>query len=159
MSISPEVQQELKEIFCTLSDTGSQHGIMCGTKLVPAASSLGVTLKPTTVSYYDGEKKNNLNFETFVVIISTALQQDTDYLQGDVLESFNHFDPSRKGVCESGEIHRWLNLLGEHVDLYEVEKQILSSSNAGNDEDGTGETISRDKYAALVAEAPLPFSG
>ena len=46
MSISPEVQQELKEIFCTLSDTGSQHGIMCGTKLVPAASSLGVTLKP-----------------------------------------------------------------------------------------------------------------
>ena len=54
--------------------------------------------------------------------------------------------------CESGEIHRWLNLLGEHVDLYEVEKQILSSSNADNDEDGTGETLSRDKYAALVAE-------
>ncbi len=159
MSISPEVQQELLEIFCTLSDTGDKQGIMSGTKLVPAASTLGVTLKPTTVSFYDGEKKNDLNYETFVVIISTALQQDTDYLQGDVQESFDHFDPSRKGLCESGEIHRWLNLLGEHIDLYEVEKQILSSSNADNDEDGTGETLSLMKYAALIAEAPVPSTG
>ena len=98
MPVSPEIQQELLEIFCTLSDTGNKHGIMSGTKLVPAASTLGVTLKPTTVSFYDGEKKNDLNYETFVVIISTALEQDMDYLQGDVQESFNHFDPSGNGV-------------------------------------------------------------
>jgi len=156
MSLSPETQQELLEIFCTLSDTGDAKGMMSGRKLVAAASTLGMTLKPTTVSFYSGEKINDLDYQTFISLISAAKQQDASYLDADVQESFNHFDPSRKGECESGELHRWLNLLGEHVDLNEVEKQILASSNATNDEDGTGETLSLEKYAALIADAPVP---
>jgi Ca2+-binding EF-hand superfamily protein len=172
MGISNEVRNEIEEIFSTLSDTGDLRGLLPGTKLALAASAFDLVLKPTTLSFYNGEKggkSNDLNFETFVVLLTTAINQDPSYLENDVMESFDHFDPSQKGVCEAGEIHRWLNLLGEHVDLAEVERQIGNQDASGSNDKGDGkqqqqqqqeskesETLSFPQYMNLVLSAPNP---
>ena len=68
--ISPEVRQEIAEIFCMLSDTGDIQGYLPGPKLALAASTLDLTLKPTVLSFYKGEKgkskSSDLNFDTFL---------------------------------------------------------------------------------------------
>ena len=169
MGISSEVRNEIEEIFSTLSDTGDLRGLLPGTKLALAASAFDLVLKPTTLSFYNGEKggkSNDLNFETFVVLLTTAINQDPSYLENDVMESFDHFDPSQNGVCEAGEIHRWLNLLGEHIDLAEVERQISdqdassSSNDKGNgkqqQESKESATMSFPQYMNLVLSAPDP---
>ena len=161
--ISAELRQEILEIFCVLSDTGDIRGVLSGPKLALAASTLDLTLKPTVLSFYKGEKgkpANDLNFETFLSLMTASIVQDPSYLDKDVEESFSHFDPSNVGHCEAGEVHRWLNLLGEHIDLPEVEKQMIGHSeeetNSSNDEGAGDRTMNLQKYAAMIATAPLP---
>ncbi len=166
--ISPEVRQEIAEIFCMLSDTGDIQGYLPGPKLALAASTLDLTLKPTVLSFYKGEKgkskSSDLNFDTFLSLLSASIVQDPAYLDKDVEESFNYFDPSNMGVCEAGEMHRWLNLLGEHIDLPEVERQMVGSEEekeGGKEEDsnnggGSSEGMNLQKYAAMISTAPLP---
>ena len=166
--ISPEVRQEIVEIFCMLSDTGDVRGYLPGPKLALAASTLDLTLKPTVLSFYKGEKgkSNDLNFDTFLSLFAASIVQDPAFLDKDVEESFSHFDPSNMGVCEAGEVHRWLNLLGEHIDLPEVEKQMVGSEeekeggkeegDGSNGGEGSSEGMNLQKYAAMISTAPLP---
>lgn len=162
--ISAELRQEIVEIFSMLSDTGDVRGYLPGPKLAIAASTLDLTLKPTVLSFYKGEKgkSNDLNFDTFLSLMTASIMQEPSYLDRDVEESFSHFDPSNMGHCEAGEVHRWLNLLGEHIDLPEVEKQMVGSSeeekDANKEESGVGDggVMNLQKYAVMIATAPLP---
>ena len=160
--ISVAIQSELMSTFCILSSTNDKNGFMNGSDVSRAAQTLGIQLSKNAVQFYENAGKS-LNYDTFASLITTAMDQNPEWLNVDIKEQFEYFKESaendsashgsrsvceEKELAEAGQIHLWLNQLGEQIELSEMETQVNEFCKEYN-----GEMIDKDSYINMVQAA------
>lgn len=161
--VSAAVQSELMSTFCLLSSTKDKTGFMNGTDLSRAAQALGIQLSKNAVQFYEENAGKSLNYDTFASLITTAMDQNPEWLNIDIEEQFQYFKEcamndnashgshpinGEKEVAEAGFVHLWLNQMGEQIELGETETQISEFCKEYN-----GEMIDKDSYLRMVQTA------
>ena len=151
MELSPEVIQELDEVFCSISNTGDVKGYVMADKLQRMMVAVGLSLPPALVTHYqvDG-KKEKIYFENYSKSVLTCATNDSQWLDEHYEHTYLYFAPmavaSKKkrkasvnarrmsimlsdkteaaAVLDTQELHAWLTNLGEHIDINDVESQL-----------------------------------